>query len=201
MSKSKNKLTINADNVSADIDVLTELSKPVAITNAIIKDGMCNYGYEILTGPGKGDKIPNRKGSSYVHEDMINAFSQLNVHLAIIDEVFKYAKTTKTLDDMKDHEAVEQFSVTGIKVQGSDEDEGFILIGEKYVETGNIGLESPKIKSTSGYLFFDELKESISSVITEVEAYMDGKAAPKFEQTEMDFDTAAGNNDFENPID
>jgi len=48
MSKSKNKLTINADNVSADIDVLTELSKPVAITNAIIKDGMCNYGYEIL---------------------------------------------------------------------------------------------------------------------------------------------------------
>ncbi len=41
MSKSKNKLTINADNVSDVIDVLTELSKPVAITNAIIKDGMC----------------------------------------------------------------------------------------------------------------------------------------------------------------
>ncbi len=186
--------------VSEDVNEAIQAAlKPVAITNAAIKEGLCNYGYEILTGAGKGDKIPNRKGSNLVHEDMNTAFSNLNVHLAVLDDAFKFIKTVKTLDDMAAHDVTELFRVTGIKVQGSDENEGYILIGEKYVDMGSISLESPKITATSGYKHFDELKESIESVIYEVEQYMEGKAAPKLEQGSLYFETQSGA-EFDNPV-
>jgi hypothetical protein len=178
--------------------------KPIIITSAVIKDAQCNYGYEINSGPCKGDKIPSRKGSIIVHDDMITAFDALRVHLAIIDDAFVEAdKKFETLDEHEQHPVYEKFRVHGFKIQGSDENEGYILIGEKYVTNGAIALETPKISAGKSYTFYDELKEAIDIARNEVEEYMNGKGEPKMEQGAFEF-TKGGKTEeggeFENPI-
>lgn len=173
-----------ADKLSKDAE-----QKPYEITSASIKEQLCNYGYEIKTGPCAGDKIPTRKGSAEVHQDMNDAFAELNVHLAIIDDAFQYVfDELDSLEVLRIHAVAGRFTVTGFKIQGSLENEGFVLIGEKYVGHGNIGLETPKISASSNYQFYDELKEAIENAREEVEEYMNGKSAPKYEQGELDFD-------------
>ena len=175
--------------------------KPYVITSASIKEELCNYGYEIRTGPCAGDKIPTRKGSAVVHHDMIKAFSSLNVHLAIVDDVFKYSGDhVETLEQMRNHDLIDIFSVTGFKIQGSDENEGFVLVGEKWVSHGSIGLETPKITTSTNYPFFEELKEAIEKAREEVEAYMNGKAAPKDEQPELPFPDGNKESEFDKPM-
>lgn len=179
-----------------------QLLKPVLITEASIKEQLCNYGYEINAGPGTGDKI-KRKGSALVHEDMVLAFDQLNKHLAYIDDAFVHIKKkASTVVDMLSHEdIISNFRVTGFKVHGTDENEGFILMGDKFVSQGCIGLETPKIGAGSGYPFFDDLGEIINICRDEVELYMNGKQTPKAEQLELGFDeTANENNEFGSPI-
>ena len=200
--KDKNVIVINANNIDKALDALKEIQKPFEITSASIKEAQCNYGYEIKTGPTAGDKIPNRKGSSYVHQDMYDAFKALNVHLAFIDDAFKYSgKEVASLDEVNGDEIAELFTVTGFKISGNEENEGFIIIGEKWVTTGSIGLESPKISASSNYLFFDQLKEDIEAARTEVELYMNGKAAPKMEQGEIEFPEGESKEDaFDKPL-
>lgn len=175
--------------------------KPILITNATIKESICSYGYEINAGPCSGDQVKNRQGSQIVHEDMEKCFAALNVHLAILDDHFmgpEHMAMNMTLDQMADEAS--QYFISGFKVKGQDENESFTLLGGKYVKHGSISLESPKISKTNAYPFWEELSESMAAARTEVEKYMEGKAAPKFEQTAMEFH-AEDNNDFENPID
>lgn len=199
-----NTLTISG-SAEAITDALQEaVKKAIQITSASIKEELCNYGYEIMTGPCAGDKIPNRKGSSMVHEDMIEAFKKLNVHLAIIDDAFKYSgKELTSIDNLEDTDIAGLFAVTGFKITGSEENEGIILVGEKWVSHGSIALETPKMTSGSNYPFFTELKESVDHARAEVEEYMNGKSAPRFEQGEMDFaaQPASGSEDeFDEPL-
>ncbi len=185
-------------NNEADAD-----QKPIMITSATIKEEMCNYGYEIMTGPTKGDKIPSRKGSAYIHEDMQNAFNDLCIHLAVLDDAYKYAhKDLPSFAKLwKDPDGIANgFFVTGFKVHGTEENEGYILIGEKTVSHGSISLETPKISKSSAYKYFDELEESISKCRSEVEEYMNGKAAPRFEQTALEF-AESEDKSFDNPLD
>ncbi|RYZ52901.1 MAG: hypothetical protein EOP49_08510 [Sphingobacteriales bacterium] len=186
----------------AKTDEVEEI-KPYIISSAIIKEALCNYGYEIKTGPGSGDKIPNRKGSAIVHDDMFTAFKGLTVHLAIIDDAFKYVQEDlQPIDFYDNHEVAGLFSITGFKVTGNDENEGFILIGEKWVKHGSIGLETPKIHKGSNYPFFEELLEAVTLCRDEVEAYMNGKAAPVAEQLALDLPSGSDENDtdFDNPM-
>lgn len=208
MTRIKN-ITITADNTKDALNQLNEAfdemrPKPVIITNASIKEELCNYGYEINTGPCKGDKISNRKGSALVHEDMNHAFNELDKHLAFIDDAFSFMKKSPSnIDELaKYEEIISNFNVTGFKVHGTDENEGYILLGDKYVSQGTISLETPKITKQSGYVFFDDLAEQIEACRTEVEAYMNGKATPKLEQGDL-FAAAAGaegGNEFDNPM-
>ena len=197
-----NAITGTVDEIA---DMLQAAAKPVAITNAAIKEGLCNYGYEILKGAGTGDKIPNWKGSNEVHEDMLVAFQKLDVHLALIDDAFKHSRETEqitSLDELAEHPIAGLFSVTGFKVQGSDENLGFIITGDKNVTTGFITLETPKITKSSGYEYFEELEEVIDNCIEEVYQYMNGKYAPKSNQAELDFGGGEkGDNEFDTPID
>lgn len=190
------------------VDLLEKAAqKPFCITSAKISEGLCNYGYEILKGPGTGDKIPTRKGSALIHEDMYKSFYALDCHLAVVDDAFisiPDKKQPKSMDELEAHELTGNFTVTGFKVIGQDENEGYILIGEKRVTIGMISLETPKISKGSNYTYFEELKEGIEAARAEVEAYMNGKAAPKTEQAEIEFPdssaTGGNNEDFENPM-
>lgn len=157
----KKAISIDADNLEDAIDAIKDVAKrAVLITGAQIKDACCNYSYEINTGPTSGDKI-NRKGGLIIHQDMQDAFEKLNIHLAILDDAFStLPKPPKTLQDMLAHPIAGNFRVIGFKVQGTDENKGYILIGEKTVSHGVIALESPKITKFSEYDQFDDLHEA-----------------------------------------
>lgn len=65
-----------------------EEKKPFIILNAKIKEGICEYSYEINSGPCEGDQIKGRRGINMIHDDLANCFKELNVHLAILDDAF-----------------------------------------------------------------------------------------------------------------
>lgn len=213
MKKGKVKVEGNTISGTAEaiVDVLQKASqrlngqaeqKTVAITAASIKEELCNYGYEIVLGPCAGDKIPNRKGSAIVHNDMIDAFAKLNVHLAIIDDAFKYSGVQlESIDDAAEYEITQLFTVTGFRINGTEENEGYIIIGDKYVTLGVIGVETLKISKSSGYTYFEELKEAIENARHEVELYMNGKASSKADQPELPFPSADDDKEFESPLD
>ncbi|MBP7398212.1 MAG: hypothetical protein KA954_01410 [Chitinophagales bacterium] len=54
-------LTINADSVGEALEKMNGLLKPIQITSATIKDGMCNYGYEFYLVPVKEIKFQHVK--------------------------------------------------------------------------------------------------------------------------------------------
>jgi hypothetical protein len=176
------KLKVVGNTISEDID---ELPKEIEVKEAILKDGICNYKYEQLTGPRKGNQI-KESGSNLVHEDMNKAFSALNVHFAIVDNAFAATGLTKkSIDDLTEMEETLPYTVTGFKV---DENDNVVLIGSKEVPLGHEDFATPKINLGGSYVFRDELKEAIDQVQAEVYAYYNGKAAPKFEQAALDFD-------------
>lgn len=181
-----NTISGTAEDITDALNKVTEKlkasyeQKPYQIMSASIKEQKCNYGYEIKTGPTAGDKIPTRKGEAIIHDDMDNAFYELKVFLAIADDAFKHVFTElPELDELKTHEITQEFTVTGFKVQGNEEDEGYSLVGEKYVSLGILGVDTPKINHSSNYKFFEELKDAVSNARNEVELYMNGKSAPK----------------------
>lgn len=149
------------------------------ILNAKLKDGFCNYTYEVTKGIGAGDSH-NVKGTNIFLDDMRFAFGQLNVHLAVIDEAFKNSGVE--IDDINKfhaHELATRYYVDGIKIIGSKENESIILSGSKYVSTagGRIDLVTPKIPldTLSSYPFHVELKAAADAAREEVALYKEGK--------------------------
>ena len=156
------------------------------IKSAAIKDGVCIYSYELLSGVSEGDLI-NRTGSNFIHDDMKEAFNKLKVHLAIIDDVFKYSKVEfETISEVEDHELTGLFEVSGFKLNSAGD--AVNLIGYKTVSHGGaIDLKSPKISFESSYPFATSLEMAIDACKREVVLYMNGKYAPKMEQATIDF--------------
>jgi hypothetical protein len=149
------------------------------INEAKLKDGFCNYKYEVTKGTGAGD-THNVKGTNIFLDDMRFAFGQLNVHLAVIDEAFKNSGVE--IDDINRfhaHELATRYYVDGLKIIGSKDNESIILSGSKYVSTagGRIDLVTPKIPldSLSSYPFHAELKAAADAAREEVAQYKEGK--------------------------
>ncbi|MBX3253950.1 MAG: hypothetical protein KF862_07390 [Chitinophagaceae bacterium] len=172
-----------------------EEKKPFIILNAKVKEGICEYSYEINSGPCEGDQVKGRKGINIVHDDLTDAFSKLDVHLAILDDAF--IDQELSLEEME--KETKSFRVYGFRVSGTDENEGFILSGEKWVKYGSVGIDSPKITKASAYPYWQELCDAMEAARNEVQGYMNGKSAPKMEQTEINF-SAPGGDDFNNPM-
>lgn len=158
---------------------LKNLSGKIEITSAQVKDDFCNYSFDILDGVGTGD-THNVKGKGIIDDDMREAFSKLNVHLACIDDVFKHADIEiENINTMRSHELATIYTVTGVKIKGGEEDLSVVLIGEKYVSaaSGRMSLETPKIAldNLSSYHFHKDLKKAVDKVRTEVQLYKEGK--------------------------
>ncbi len=169
--------------------------KPFIILAAKVKEDLCEYSYEINSGPCEGDQVKGRKGANMVHDDLLKSFQALNVHLAILDDAFE--GTDLTFEQMK-IEAV-KFNVNGFKVSGSDDNEGFIIYGSKWVRYGSVEIDTPKISKSNAYPYWDDLCEVMESARNEVLAYMNGRSAPRVEQAKMEF-SETGGNDFNNPM-
>lgn len=183
MSKGKkgskdNPVTITAAKLKAMAEGL-ELKRPFDITAALIKDGFCNYSYEIIEGVGLGDSHAV-KGSGLIEDDMRNAFAVFNVHLAVIDDVFKHSDIEfDDVNKMHAEELTGLYHVTGFKIKGSKDNESIILVGNKYVSQagGRLELETPKIPldSLSSYKWYNELKTAADKARLEVALYKEGK--------------------------
>jgi len=179
MAKSKKEVTN---------DDIEDIQKDFEIKSASIKDHQCTYGYEILTGPTKGDLIPGRKGVHLIHDDLNESFKELSIFLMHIDDYFKNDENVNNqthLSKLEEHEDLNLYFVSGFTVTGFDENKSVVLTGQKSVKNGLIKVVSPKIKLDGTYLFVEELNERLRIAINEVELYMNGKSAPKLEQLSL----------------
>lgn len=170
--------------------LLTDAKKEeikIAITGATIKDDLCNYSFDILSGTGTGDNHAV-KGSGLIDEDLREAFNDLNVHPAAIDDSFKGMKAIG-FDEMKLHERATLYMVDGFKITGSEEDEAIILLGSKHVSASGerMKLTTPRIplNSMPSYKWAKQLKKVADAVREEVELYKGGKCtAPDPDETD-----------------
>ena len=180
----------------------------VKILAASLSTDFCKYKYEIIAGKLKGDGL-ERTGANIVHEDLKNIFKKLHVHLALACEEIDATKVLDienipNWDDLPDEtkdqpikklsaeeqlsKRVHAFLVGSIKINGTGENEGVIMSGSKTLSTGDlVGLQSPKITWDGNYHFINELRVIIDDIKEEVILYMNGKAAPKMEQTALEF--------------
>lgn len=161
----------------------------IKVTSGIIKDMKCNYGYEISEGIGLGNKS-NTTGIHVIKDDMKRAFVLFNVHMAFIDDVFKTSNVE--VDDIAHvvgHDHTYNYSVTGFKIAGGEDNETIVLIGNKFVSVGGrINLVSPKIPidNLSSYKWAKQLKEAADQARKEVSLYHGGKY--EIFESEMDDD-------------
>lgn len=183
MSKGKkgskeNPVTITTETIK-DMAAAMGQKRPFEITMAAIKDDFCNYSYEIVDGIGIGDSHAV-KGSGLIDDDMRNALSVFNVHLAVIDDVFKHSDVQfEDIDKMHGEELTGLYHVTGFKIKGSKDNESIVLVGNKYVSQagGRLELETPKIPldNLSSYTWFEQLKIAADKARLEVALYKEGK--------------------------
>lgn len=164
---------------------LEMLKKPIDIIKASLNDGMCNYTYEQKTGPTAGDKH-NVTGSAIIHDDLRNAFAKLDVHLAVLDEVFKHSDIE--IDDIlkfENHEHTYRYGVTSFKMKTSGDTQQISLTGTKHISAGYGGMDltTPMIMldSLAGYKWYNELLAAADKVREEVELYRGGKCTPQEE--------------------
>jgi hypothetical protein len=203
------EISLNGKTLSGTIAdrLLGRSEDGIEIKGAVVKDEFCHYSYEITEGKCEGDKVTNRKGSNIVHDDMKLAFQALHPHLASICEEVDISPDMDISHIQKFDETVHRegglehkishFTVYGFKLTGGGDNEALILMGEKRLSTGDhIGLTTHKIKwDDTTYHFVADLKAAVNSVILEVEEYMNGKCAPKLEQTAMSFPDSEEDNE------
>lgn len=160
------------------------------------------------------EKLPNnitntikRKSTAPVHNDLIKAFEELNIHLAIIceeidaptDKKFKELKSSlqkyretedKNLFGEKVLEKVATFSANHFKVSGTGENTGCVIGGNKQLTNfKNVGLLTPHTRYEDDYKFGSELAEAISLIDYEIHQFiLHGKQAPEAQQS-IEFST------------
>lgn len=159
--------------------------RSVAIKEAKIKDDFCNYTYEISGGKSVGF-IHNVSGKGVIEDDLRTAFSRLNVHLAVIDDVYKHSDTQiGDIDKMHNDDLALLYTCTGFKVQGDEDNENIVLMGTKYLSSGaRMELKTPKIPidNLSSYPWHNELKTEADKCRDEVALYHYGYFTPVQEE-------------------
>jgi hypothetical protein len=172
--------TIDLETFKDVAEKLTE-GRPYKITDAEIKDDLCNYSYEIIRGIGVGDSH-SVKGSALVDQDLSKALAQFNVHLAVIDDAFKHSGIeVEDIDEEHGHDLAFLYTTTALKIRGTEDSPSIILIGHKYLSSGGrMKIESPKISLDKGssYKWYNELKAAADAAREEVALYKEGKCTP-----------------------
>lgn len=148
-----------------------------AIIEASIKDDFCEYTFEVTSGTGVGDKH-GVKGAGYVKDSLKDAMAEFGVHMAVLDDVFKITKNKSDLSVLKSHELAFNYVVNGIKLRNDT----VSLTGTKHIDYGSnrIKYSTPfiSIDQSSGYKWYNELSESVGTLMEEVAMYREGNYIP-----------------------
>ncbi len=153
--------------------------KDFEVTGAQIYDGKCNF--TIKVNKGKAIGTHTVKGEGLVDADMEIAFSFLNVHFAILDDIFKHSGIEiESIKKFNNHELSLLYHVTGIKIKGGEENPTITLTATKTVTNGTVSFDSIPVKliAGSGHEFWKELKKAVEKAVEEVEEYINGKFTP-----------------------
>lgn len=205
MSKAKkgtkeNPIVINVSDLANAAKKLRDAElkegRTINIIEAKIKDDFCHYSYEVIKGKDTGF-THSVKGTGIIDDDMRTAFSKLNVHLAVIDDVYKHSDIQiGNIDSMHSDELALLYNVTGFKIKGAEDNASIILVGNKYLSAGaRMELEAPKIAidSLSSYKWYNELKAASDTCLEEVALYHYGKYTPVEKEEEEEDDPNQGN--------
>ena len=199
MSKSSSKkdaVAITVDKLKKIANKVKGKDRPYVIMGATVKDGMCDYSYEIISGIGIGGTHTVKKTAGIVDDDLLTALSKFSVHLAVVDGSFKYSGIEiDDIDSFHTHEITHNYIVTQFKIAGGKDNESIQLIGNKYVSEagGRMELTTPKIPldNLSSYKWYNELKDAAAYAREEVSLYKEGKYTP-IEVDEEEDDPAQG---------
>jgi len=183
MSKSKKT---KLSNVLAAADIKNIPARDYKIVEAKLRDDFCDYKYEITAGVGVHNVLGVKAKCGFVRDSLKTSFAEFNIHLAIIDDVFKNSGIeVENLESMAGHELTMLFNVTGFKLKGDDDNLTIALIGNKYVSMGGrMELETDEIAidELSSYKWKNELKAAAMDAANEVAMYKEGNYTPVSEE-------------------
>lgn len=160
-----------------DLENLNE--RPYKIIEAKIKDGFCDFVYEIKRGVGTGQRHSVGDKKNIILDDLRDAFADLRVHLAFIDDAFT-SLANANFNDLKNHEITHDYNVTSFKIKEKKGYQTIQLFGEKRVALGYESIDSVEVSldNLGGYQWYNELNEAALKACKEVSLYAEGKCTP-----------------------
>lgn len=172
--------------------IVPQQQELLRLTHAVLVNETCTYSYSVRLEDGQTDIMTNECGRFY-HNDLRQAFRNLDGHLAVITEQVD-------ADDVLDVDACEgntdaitdkllQTTVNEVKINGNIESGTVVLSGIKILKSREeVKLKTPKTPLDGDYLFTQELVAVTQNLIEEITAYHNGKSRPE-SQMEMVFDS------------
>jgi hypothetical protein len=187
----KTKMTISSPGMEPiDFDDLlgsNESEQLIKIKSAQLKDEYCNYSFEQRVALGVVNKF-SVKSQVKFHNDLKDAFTKLNAHLAVICEEVAH-KDIRDIDTGEGRiqsitEKLEAFTVDAFHYNN----DAVTLIGQKLLSTGEcVKLETPEVEMSGNYQFSNELLAAVLVLINEVLMYHNGDKKAPDPQREIEF--------------
>lgn len=143
-----------------------------------------------------------------IHEDLERAFDNLIPHFIIIteeSEVTEKLRNTINRDPDEDfilpEDIEKKYKVTGISITGSEDNEGVVISGMKFLKTGkSVAFSTPDKKfDDEEYEFSQELYDAVEHLKNEVLEYMDGKHGTRHVVGTFNFDEDESEGSFQLP--
>ena len=147
---------------------------------AITKENTLKIGFVETLEDGTINEVQGFKCDRIAHQDLVDAFNALPVHLALICELREVHKLTLKKIAL-DPSVLEGITVSSFFLSGESENEGVTLTGRKTLIDGKqIQLTTPSYKwdDSDGYRNIEDLAALIDHLQNEILQYMDGKSAP-----------------------
>jgi hypothetical protein len=162
-----------------------EVTKNV-IKKATIKNDRCSVQFNETAG--SEINAVNKDCGGIIHKDLLAAMNRLRVHLVTLTEQPEAKLVTQDSINDFDLTLLDNYTITGYTIGGSDEHEGVTITGQKLLKLGRVlNLVSPFIKYEDEYEFQEELGQDVEMVTYEVKEYLlNGKFGIK--QESLDFD-------------
>lgn len=168
----------------------------IKIQNAKIRSRLfLSYAYT-----AKENEVENKikqDSDAPIHEDLERAFDNLVAHFIIITEEQEVTDKLRNVitrphneDFILPEDIEKKYKVTGISITGSEDNEGVVISGMKFLKTGkSVSFSTPDKKfDDEEYEFSQELYDAVEHLKNEVLEYMDGKHGTRHVVGTLNFD-------------
>lgn len=151
----------------------------------------CHYSYREDIGKGRHDYHKNVKSERPAHQDLIDAFAAITVHMPVIMEDIGPDEIEDINSDVSNFQGTEKFkallpkfSLFEIEVERDDNSDdpkviAASLTGSKILSLGPLDVTTPMVLFAASYHYALELEHGINGILREVLAYRGGKQAPE----------------------